>query len=213
MRRHHAVAAKTIERHLQGAVLAIGGLWKEASSEQDHLRIVTVDVSSQMLRTEEREVTPVQADGLTLPFASRSFNHVVLPMVVHHLTGSAGKDSQARAVRLLVEVGRVLDDGGTMWIIDFVVSKLVYRIELLSAPVTRRVLEVARVPLVIMHDREFYHGALSAAGFVDTMLQPLEPADATPWDTITPIIGVPFLKVPRILYPVTPTLIRATRIR
>jgi ubiquinone/menaquinone biosynthesis C-methylase UbiE len=211
MRSFHRVAAERIEAGLDGSVLSVGGLWIEANLDSERFAVTIADLSRAMLAEYELEpVTIVQADASALPFSAASFDHVVLPLILHHVAGVSAEQAQRGVARVLTEVRRVLEPGGRLWISEFCVTAAVYAVELAAVPVTRRLLASVGAPLVVMHTRRFYERALAAAGFGDIRVERVQAADARATDWITPVIGFPVLKVPRALYPVTPTLITAT---
>jgi hypothetical protein len=85
-----------------------------------------------------------------------------------------------------------------------------YRLECLVAPATRSLLSLAKIPMVFMHTAEFYVGVLAERGFEPTV-HAIEAKDARPTDLMRPVIGLPWLRVPRILYPLRTVLIEATK--
>ena len=62
-----------------------------------------------------------------------------------------------------------------------------------------------------MHSAGFYRRALREAGFAEIDVAPVQADDATPFDRLQPVIGLPWLVIPRFAYPVTPTLVTAVR--
>jgi SAM-dependent methyltransferase len=211
MRPFHEVTARKIEAGISGDVLCVGGLWVSADIPQD-TKIVVLDLSSAMLETwRQRGLNTVQADARELPFTDASFDHVVLPLMLHHVAGNSVKEAQEQGSRVLAEAKRVLRPGGTCWISEFCVGTPVYTLERVLAPVTRRLLALRQMPLVIMHSAHFYQVTLQALDFADITIDAVVAPRSGAWDTITPIIGMPWLRIPRLLYPLTPTLIRARR--
>jgi SAM-dependent methyltransferase len=211
MRPFHVVTAGKIEAGIGGDVLCIGGVWARGTVPSG-VKLVVADLSLAMLQGwRDQGLDAVQADARDLPFGDQSFDHVVLPLILHHVAGESVLEARTQVARVLAETHRVLRPRGVCWISEFCVSAAVYAAEQVLAPLTRRVLALGDIPLVVMHSAKFYHEALQAQRFVDIEVETIVPVGAHAWDPITPIIGVPWFKVPRVLYPVTPTLIRSVK--
>jgi SAM-dependent methyltransferase len=210
---YHRRTARRLEAELEGDVLCIGGLWAQVDLGACGRCSLTVgDVSERMLRHWESErVRTRVCDALDLPFEDGRFDHLVYPLVLHHIAGKNGRQARRLLRRALAEAHRVLKPGGGLWISEFTVSRPVYWLELAASPVTHAVLGLAKIPLVVMHSAPFYRRVLAEAGFSGVECAPVEAEDAGPFDALRPVIGLPWLVVPRFAYPVTPTLITARR--
>jgi len=213
MQFHHRVIAKQIEDGLTGHVLSVGGLWNDRGDLRHLGSLTVVDLSTEMLGAyNEEPIHALQANATALPFADASFDHVVLPLILHHIAGSTAAQAQHGVHSALRESRRVLRPGGTLWISEFCVAETLYAAELLAVPATRQVLARIETPLVVMHSEEFYRAALRERGFAKLEATRIHAPGAKPYDLITPVIGVPRLKIPRLLYPIHPTLFRATAV-
>jgi len=149
------LSARHIEEGISGRVLSIGGMWPRHSPQAiSELGLVVADVSEEMLRPhKEAGISTVRDDARALPFPDRGFDHVVLPLVLHHITERSWRAARREVKKVLGEVGRVLTRGGRVWISEFSVGRPVYWAEAVGAPVTRFVLGFADIPLVVMHTR------------------------------------------------------------
>ncbi|MBI5442359.1 MAG: class I SAM-dependent methyltransferase [Deltaproteobacteria bacterium] len=209
MRPFHEATARRIESGLAGSVLCIGGLWSRADLSSRGYRLTVMDASAAMLRHYGSEgVLLVQGDACRIGFPDGTFDHVVLPLLLHHVAGSSAISARRNVREVLGGVARVLRPGGSVWIHEFCVPPAVYGVEILSAPFVRWGLALARIPLVVMHTRGFYRSALVESGFHRVEVETVRPLTASPtW--IRPVIGLPWLTVPRWIYPARPTLITA----
>lgn len=211
MRKVNDLTARHIEEGVRGRVLSIGGLWpRHSTSAVSNLDLVVADVSEEMLRPHrEAGLSTVLDDARALSFPDDSFDHVVLPLVLHHITDQSWRAARREARKVIDEVKRVLKGGGYVWISEFSVRRPVYWAEAVAAPLTRLVLGIADIPLVIMHPTEFYRGLLRQESFGEIGTYYPDPPGARWSDPIRPIIGLPWLKVPRVLYPVRPVVLSA----
>jgi len=208
------LAARHIEEGVSGRVLSIGGLWPRHSPEAvSKLDLVVADVSEEMLRPHrEAGLSTVVQDARALSFPDDSFDHVVLPLVLHHITEQSWRAARREVNTVLSEVGRVLNSGGRVWISEFSVRRPVYWLEAAAAPITKLVLGLMEIPLVVMHTADFYRGALLREDFRELASYYPDPPGASWRDPIRPVIGIPWLKVPRGLYPVRPVVLSARRV-
>lgn len=207
---HHQRTADRLEAELAGRVVCVGGLWAAADPARVRARVTVVDVAHRMLRHYAAAgFFALQADARALPLAGASCDHVVLPLILHHVTGRRGDAAAALAAAAVHEAVRSLRPGGRIWIKEIVVSPAVYRLERLASPLTRRLLARVGVPLVVFHSAGFFRRTLAAAGCRDVEVWP-SGAPGERWsDVIAPVIGLPWLKVPRFLVPVRYVLISA----
>ena len=205
------LSARHIEEGISGRVLSIGGMWPRHSPQAiSELGLVVADVSEEMLRPhKEAGISTVRDDARALSFPDRSFDHVVLPLVLHHITEQSWRAARREVKKVLGEVGRVLKRGGRVWISEFSVRRPVYWAEAVAAPITKLLLGLMDIPLVVMHTANFYRSVLRREDFSDLASYYPDPPGASWRDPIRPIIGIPWLQVPRAFYPVRPVVLSA----
>lgn len=207
---YHRRTAQRLEAELRGRVLALGGLWAQASEELGRLDLVVSDLSLAMLGGYRRAGRQLAAgDGMHLPFQNSTFNHAVLPLVLHHVAGRSAAEARAGVAAVLREVRGVLRPGGKLWISELCIAPALYRVERLLVPLTRRLLARAGEPLVVMHSAAFYRALLVADGWNAITSERIEAPDARPTDWVRPVIALPAFRIPRFLFPLRATLISA----
>jgi SAM-dependent methyltransferase len=209
----HVVTATRIEEGLSGKVAAIGGLWAQANLRVCRdVDLTVVDVSPRMLEHWAASgLRTIQGDARQTPFDDESFDHVVFPLILHHITEGSWSAARNQVTRVLEEARRILKPGGRVWISDFSVGSIIYMAERLASLLTKRILELAGIPLVIMHPQRFYESQLLELGFSDVSTFRPQSLSTSSLDMVTPVIGLDWLKVPRGIYPVKPVLISATK--
>lgn len=207
---YHRVTAQRLEAELSGRVLALGGLWAQASERLADVDLVISDLSVGMLTGYRRDGCGlVRCDALALPFRSATFDHLVLPLVLHHIAGRSAAEARANARAALRQARSALRPGGTLWISELCTAGPVYAVERWLAPLTRWLLARAGEPLVMMHSAAFYRQALSAGEWREVSVSRIMAPEAKATDWVRPVIALPALRVPRFLFPLRPTLIRA----
>jgi SAM-dependent methyltransferase len=206
------LVARHIEAGVSGRVLSVGGIWPQYSPEAvSKLDLVVADVSEEMLRPlRETGLFTVLEDARALSFPDGSFDHVVLPLVLHHITEQSWTAARREVAKVVGEARRVLTEGGRIWISEFSVREPIYWAEAAAAPITRLVLSFVDIPLVVMHTTDFYRRVLLRKSFSGVTTYYPDPPSARWADPIRPIIGLPWLTVPRGLYPVRPVVLSAT---
>lgn len=209
-RSHHRVTADLLNRELEdGRILCVGGPWVAADLGLD---LTVLDISVGMLRLYARAgMTPILGDGRQPPLSDSSFDHVVVPLVLHHITGRGAASARENVRRAVRVAARLLEPGGRLWIKEIVVPAPIYALELFLAPLTRAALAAKKIPLVIFHTDRFFRRALSEAGLTDVRSIVSDSPDERWYDRIAPVIGLPRLRVPRLLVPVRYRLIVGER--
>ena len=197
-------SSAAIRKMATGRVVSVGGLWPGETPDTVPKDTTVIDISPQMLDLwNEFPVEGIVADALHLPFDDRSIGMLVYPMVLHHLCDGTVTGARASVKQAFTEAARVLSREGKLVIVDYCVSLPVYAAECTMAPVIRRLLGVKGIPLVIMHSAGFYRSSLQDAGFMQ--IEKINTGEMRhPLALIQPVIGLPWLVVPKFVYPVNP---------
>lgn len=212
MRPYHEKIAAVLHAGLHGEVLAIGGTWVGCDPDAFRGRLTVTDVSISML-IGFREQTPrlVQSDASQLPFGENRFDHIVYPLVLHHLAGHSISTAREILRSTLIRGIATLKPGGRVWISDFAISRPVFLAQRLAAPMTRALLSSLGQPFVVMHARSHYLRLLRELGCREISASEPRPPDVHALDWVPPIIAAPRFRVPRFMLPLRPTLISAVR--
>jgi SAM-dependent methyltransferase len=208
-RSYHSEFAAILNGALSGDVLCVGGIYQNADLDREPPFSI-VDVSEQMLSVWASRGFKVQlGDARRLPAASASVDHIVFPLVLHHITDGEAAASRRNIAACFSEAMRVLRPGGVLWAIEILVSEPVYAMERALAPLTRTALGWKGIPLVIFHSADFFQNELRAAGFSEVSLT--FSRSTTEWyRLVRPVIGLGLL-VPQILVPVKYGLLRGVK--
>ncbi len=104
----HVITAARIEAQLSGKVVGIGGVWAQADTRTCRaLDLTVMDLSPKMLEHWAAEgYQTIQGDARQTPFENNSIDHVVLPLILHHVTEGSWAESRRQVARVLEEVRR-----------------------------------------------------------------------------------------------------------
>ena len=78
-----------------------------------------LEIAEKKARREGADVHLIQYNGITLPFADKSFDKVVTSLMVHHLF-------KEEKIPIIKELYRVLKKGGELHILDFGIQRSLY---------------------------------------------------------------------------------------
>ncbi len=210
-RSYHLEFGEMLNKALSGDVLCVGGLYDHVDLLSSRFSITVVDVSAKMLSAYESRGAKVRlGDARKLDFPTGSVDHVVFPLVLHHVTGTSAQQARENVLLCFREALRVLRPGGVVWAKEILVRGAIYPLELALAPLTQRLFAIRRVPLVIFHSWAFYQSRLQAAGFADVSLTRSRAQQGRWYDLVRPVIGLR-LRVPKILVPVSYGLLRGVK--
>ncbi len=198
----HQGSAAVIRERARGRVVSIGGMWPGATPHTAPPNLAVIDISRQMLDLwSDYDAELLQADARALPLTDGSVETIVYPMILHHICDGTARGARQGVRDAFAEAHRVLAPGGQLIIVDYAVPGVVYAIERTLAPVTRAALALKGIPLVVMHSVDFYADTLGALGF--SGVERVETGDGRgPFEMIQPVISLPWLRIPRALYPV-----------
>jgi ubiquinone/menaquinone biosynthesis C-methylase UbiE len=166
--------------------------------------VVGLDPSYLSLDANMRVNEPICGTAENIPLPDGSVDLVVSFYAVHHMTGRTRAESGAMRRASFLELARVTKPGGEILVFEMVPNDLAYLAQCLGWNTAKRLLG-AHLDTLFWSGDEFAHVAamaLPAAHFTE------ERFDAPWWTTFPPAIGLPWLRVPRLLFPFVPTLYR-----
>jgi hypothetical protein len=206
--RAYQEATEIIAQCVAGHTVCIGGLWPGANPATVPTDLTIVDLSPKMMELwAGYDAQFIIADARALPIGSRTVDTIVYPLVLHHICDGTITSTRQRIRKVFREARRVLVAGGQPLILDFHIAHWLYMTELTLSGVTRRLLAPKHIPMVIMHTARFYKSALAEAGF--TAMNIAVHDKFHPFDLVQPVIGLPWLTVPRFTVPWSPLLLIA----
>jgi len=189
---------------LKGKVLDVGSGCITDFKEATFDLYLAFDLSLGMLSVLNREakIKAVCGDAIRLPFQDGCFDVVIYRAVLHHLNpeGQGLREMEERIENALMEAKRVLSQNGKVIVIEPCLSHPVERIEERLASLIRIGMRVAGLPYVFLFSMKRLSLFLQKGGWGDLSVAQIRGAGKK-WDWITPILGVPFIKIPRWISP------------
>lgn len=141
-----------------------------------------------------------------IPLDDASVDLVVALYSLHHVTADTMAESTRMRVAAFGEMSRVLKPGEQLLIFEMAPPAWAWDCERALWNLARRVLG-GRLDSMFWPDHEIIAAAIHGrrAGL---RLDGSETFDCPPFAMIAPVIGLPWIRIPRFLFPLTPTLYR-----
>lgn len=189
---------------LRGRILDIGSGCISDFKDGAFDLYIAMDLSLGMLLglSKEGKMRAICADANALPFREGSFDTVIFRAVLHHLNPAgmpAGAMEQIMD-RVLSEARRLIRQDGKIVVIEPCLPSLLERFEGWFAFAARSVMKMAGLPYVFIFSTPRLSSFLAKAGWEILRLTEVKGMGKR-WDWIIPVLGLPFLKIPRWLSP------------
>jgi SAM-dependent methyltransferase len=160
--------------------------------------LIGVELSRESLRCNAELDVRLHASATALPLPPRSVDAVVCFYSIHHIVGGTVRETARLVTAAFVEFGRVLKAGGDLLVFEVSPWPIAWTAERLAWTPARRLLGPrldmffwARRALARLAARQFPPGTrLEYRAFA-----------VPPLTTFPPVFGVPWLRIPRVLYP------------
>lgn len=169
----------------------------------DGAYVIGLDPSEASLAQNTDVDERIVGSALDIPLADASVDLVVMFYALHHVTTDTTADTGLMRIQAFKEMTRVLKPGGEILVFEMTPPSPVWWAEYWLWDVARRRLGAAL-------DTLFWPDYVMdlMAWFADIAPSRKERFDCSPFTLIAPIIGLPWMRIPRFLFPLTPTLYR-----
>lgn len=148
----------------------------------------------------------IVGSAMDIPCEDASVDLVVAFYSLHHVTADTMAESARMRVAAFGELSRVLRPGGRLLIFEMAPTGWAWGLQRGLWNLARRALG-GRLDSLFWPDHEIVaaavHGRRSGLWFDGS-----ETFDCSPFALIAPVIGLPWLRIPCVLFPLTPTLYR-----
>jgi SAM-dependent methyltransferase len=195
---------KKVTPLLRGKVLDVGSGCITDFKDAAFDLYLAFDLSMGMLSGLDRDgkMKAVCGDAIDLPFRDGSFDVIIYRAVLHHLNpeGKGIREMEEIIARVCREAKRVLSGDGKIVVVEPCLPAILEEVEQRLAFVIRLGLRLAGLPYVFLFSIKKLSLLLQNGGWNDLKLAQIGGAGKR-WDWITPILGVPSLKIPRWLSP------------
>ena len=146
----------------------------------------------------------VCASAAELPLADASVDLIVCFYSIHHMIGGTVAETEQFIARILGEFARVIKPGGEVLIFEMAPAGPFGWIERMVWPAAKRVLG----PKLDMFFWPVPALSRLAARLAPGRALEVRSFDASPWLTFPPVFSLPWLRLPRFLYPLKPVVYR-----
>jgi SAM-dependent methyltransferase len=199
---------------LKGSVLDVGSGCVFDFDKRGFDLYVGLDLSLGMLLGLEREgkVKAICGDANHLPFQEGSFDTVIYRAVLHHLNpeGKALREMKEVVKRAFLEVDRILRRDGQILVIEPCLPAWLEIVEWILTPLIRWSMRRLGLPYVFLFSKKRLSDLLRKGGWPFVEIEPVR-GGGRDWEWIMPVLGLPFIKIPRWAYPSTVHLFQGRR--
>ncbi len=194
-------AARHLNTLICGDTLSVGGVW-DFFSWSDRLTSLTVlDLSAEMLRSYCPDgATGVVGNLYDCSFPSDSLDHIVFPLMLHHVAQGSWRECEARVRTAVARAKGWLRPDGHLTILEYCPNPTWMPLQRVALPVTTRFLTRFHQPLVVMHSRTFYEDVLRHE-FNSVNSRRIEADGVNPWTFYPVFMSIRWLRVPLAVYP------------
>lgn len=196
----YAAQGQVAARYLAGArvILDVGCGGALHYSRPLDSRVIGLDLSLRSLRQNKDVDVAAYGSATDLPVGDQSVDRVVCFYAVHHFVGASTSENRQVVERAFAEFGRVLRRGGQLLVFDLSPWWLVWRAQRLVWNGARRVLGT-RLDMFFWRASALEHLAAQRLGRPARFER--EVFRSPPLTTLPAGVALPWLKVPRVLYP------------
>ncbi|MCC7368893.1 MAG: class I SAM-dependent methyltransferase [Chloroflexi bacterium] len=166
--------------------------------------VIGLEASYESIRVNREVDMRVYGSALEAPLADRSVDLVLAYYAVHHITGTTVAQNRQNLMRTLRELGRVVKPGGELAIFEVSPWLPVWHAERLLWNTARKVLGPK---LDMFFYAEHVYEAAGRAALPPTAFS-VQRFDTSMLSTFPPAFSLPWLQVPRFLYPFNVNLYR-----
>jgi len=171
---------------------------------------VGLDFSLSMLKQGDEKIEKVCGDALFLPFKKGMFDTLFYRSMLHHLAGGGSRKIEAEVKRALTEGLRILKGQGHVIIVEPCISTWLEGLERILHFVLRIFFRMIRQPEAFIFSSERLQKVLEELAFGEIFVKKVG-VSGNRWRWVSPVIGLPNLKVPLALLPVNQVILEARK--
>jgi len=171
---------------------------------------VGLDFSLSMLRQGGERIEKVCGDALFLPFKKGIFDTLFYRSMLHHLAGGRDGEVEAEVKRALTEGLRLLKEQGHVIIVEPCISPWLERLERILHFFLKIFFRMIQQPEAFIFSAERLQKVLEELVFGEIFVRKVR-VSGSRWRWVSPVIGLPKLKVPLALLPVNQVILEAQK--
>ncbi len=174
-------------------------------------RYIAVDFSLSMLRKGSKKMEKVCADASALPFKKEMFDTIFYRSMLHHLTGEKPDELDVHVKQALREGYPLLEEKGNVIVVEPCISRRLEKIERVCYFLSKIFFRIIRQPGVFLFSIEHLRKVLRESGYGQISETSMTRPRGNRWRLVSPVIGLPRLKVPFALLPVHQVVFEAKK--
>lgn len=193
-----------LEKHLSSGqvILDVGCGPRLPYSTPANAFVIGLEPSYPSVRANRQVDLRVCGTATKIPLPNRCVNVAVAFYSIHHMVGQTTDDNQAIVAKAFGELERVLKPGGTLYVFEMTPYRPVYGLQRLAWNLAKQLLG-RRLDMYFRSAESM--ADFGRAAFPDSSLEEIDFA-CPPLKTFPPLFSVPWLRVPKVLYPLNARL-------
>jgi len=168
------------------------------------------DFSLSMLKKGDPSIQKICGNALTPPFKKEIFDTLFYRSLLHHLTGKKIKETEGQVKHALMEGWNLLKENGNLMVVEPCISRWLEKIERIFYFFVKIFCTLTKQPEILIFSSDRLKEILMECGYNNiSILQVRE--GRKKWRLVSPIIGLPRLKIPLGLLPVCQVVLEAKK--
>jgi ubiquinone/menaquinone biosynthesis C-methylase UbiE len=160
--------------------------------------VIGIDPSVPTLFSNADVDEPIFASASAIPLPDQSIDAVVCFYSIHHMTGNTWAETRQEVLGAFREFRRILRPGGRLAVVEMIPSRTFQLAQRLGWTLARKMIGPSLD--MCFWDEAFFWEAMPGLWMERTVFP------SSPWTWIRPVLSWPWLKIPRLLHPLTPML-------
>lgn len=210
-RRNRVKLSRFIIPRMGAFLLDVGNGGVKDFTSPHTMEYVGLDFSLTMLKKGDSDVDKVCGDAMSLPFRRNTFDSLMYSSMLHHLTQKSFAATQQRVITALIEGHHCLKEDGNILVIEPCMNKIAEKLERAVFFLIKALFHLFVIPEVFLFSSASIVKAMKIAGFREITITTGDKNGEGKWSWVSPVIGLPRFKIPRMLLPVKITLIEGKK--
>lgn len=171
---------------------------------------IGLDFSLSMLKKGDSSIQKICGDALAPPFKKEIFDTIFYRSLLHHLTGKKIKGTEGQVKKALIAGQALLKEGGNLMVVEPCISRWMEKMERIFYFLIKMFCKLTQQPEVLLFSTQRLKEILMEVGFANISIFQVKEGRRR-WRLGSPIIGLPWLKIPLGVLPVCQVVLEAKK--